>query len=203
MEVKIDMKAFWNQRYDEPEYAYGTQPNLFFKDQLDQLTPGKLLMPAEGEGRNAVYAAGKGWEVTAFDSSSSGQKKALQLAQEKKVTLNYVVADALEIVFPEASFDAVGLIFVHLPPDLRSIFHQKVVSWLKPGGTLILEGFSTDQLHHPSGGPREPAMLFSTAILREDFGTLQSLHIEEMITTLDEGRYHVGSAAVIRAVGTR
>lgn len=89
------MKAFWNQRYDEPEYAYGTQPNLFFKDQLDQLTPGKLLMPAEGEGRNAVYAAGKGWEVTAFDSSSSGQKKALRLAQEKKVTLNYLVADAL------------------------------------------------------------------------------------------------------------
>ncbi len=197
------MQAFWNQRYEEPGFAYGTQPNLFFKTQLDLLTPGTLLMPAEGEGRNAVYAATKGWTVTAFDSSSSGQRKAHQLAQENTVTLHYLLEDAREVSFPEASFDAIGLIFVHLPPNFRSDFHQKVVSWLKPGGYLILEGFSKDQLQHPSGGPKDPAMLFSEAMLREDFQLLQDIHIESITTTLEEGQYHVGSAAVVRLTGTR
>lgn len=197
------MQAFWNQRYNEPGFAYGIQPNHFFKTQLDRLTPGKLLMPAEGEGRNAVYAATQGWNVTAFDSSSSGQRKAYQLAQEKKTELLYLLEDAREVSFPTASFDAIGLIFVHLPPDFRSDFHQRVVSWLKPGGHLILEGFAKDQLQHPSGGPKDPAMLFSEAMLREDFQLLKDIHIESLTTTLDEGQYHVGSAAVVRLTGVR
>lgn len=192
------MKAFWNERYAAPEYAYGVQPNEYFKQELDLLTPGKLLMPAEGEGRNAVYAATRGWEVTAFDSSISGQTKALQLAEEKKVTIDYQVLDAFEADFPEDSFDAIGLIYVHLPADFRQSFHQRVVSWLKPGGKLILEGFGKAQLQYQSGGPRNLDMLFSPEMLREDFASLKNLEIAETLTELREGLYHVGQAAVVR-----
>lgn len=197
------MKAFWNERYAAPEYAYGVQPNEYFKQELEKHAPGKLLMPAEGEGRNAVYAATLGWEVTAFDSSISGQTKALQLAEEKQVTIDYQVLDAFEVDFPEDSFDAIGLIYVHLPADFRQTFHRRILSWLKPGGQLILEGFGKEQMHYQSGGPRNPDMLFSVEMLREDFASLKNLEITETLTELREGLYHVGEAAVIRVTGEK
>lgn len=197
------MKEFWNQRYGATEYAYGTEPNVFFKSQLDSLQAGKLLMPAEGEGRNAVYAATLGWETTAFDSSISGREKAMKLASEKGVNITYRIEDAREVSFPEASFDAIGLIYVHLPPDFRQLFHQRILSWLKPGGHIILEGFGKDQLQFQSGGPRDINMLFSKAMLEEDFAALKNLHIEEASIDLEEGLYHVGKAAVVRLVGEK
>lgn len=197
------MKEFWNQRYGATEYAYGTEPNVFFKSQLDSLQAGKLLMPAEGEGRNAVYAATLGWETTAFDSSISGREKAMKLASEKGVNITYRIEDAREVSFPEASFDAIGLIYVHLPPDFRQLLHQRILSWLKPGGHIILEGFGKDQLQFQSGGPRDINMLFSKAMLEEDFAALKNLHIEEASIDLEEGLYHVGKAAVVRLVGEK
>lgn len=197
------MKEFWNQRYGATEYAYGTEPNVFFKSQLDSLQAGKLLMPAEGEGRNAVYAATLGWETTAFDSSISGREKAMKLASEKGVNIAYRIEDAREVSFPEASFDAIGLIYVHLPPDFRQLLHQRILSWLKPGGHIILEGFGKDQLQFQSGGPRDINMLFSKAMLEEDFAALKNLHIEEASIDLEEGLYHVGKAAVVRLVGEK
>lgn len=197
------MKAFWNERYAAPEYAYGVQPNEYFKQELEKHAPGKLLMPAEGEGRNAVFAATLGWEVTAFDSSISGQAKALQLAEEKQVTIDYQVLDAFEVDFPEDSFDAIGLIYVHLPADFRQTFHRRILSWLKPGGQLILEGFGKEQMHYQSGGPRNPDMLFSVEMLQEDFASLKNLEITETLTELREGLYHVGEAAVIRVTGKK
>ena len=85
------MKDFWNDRYGRAEYAYGKEPNVFFKEQLDQLQPGKILLPAEGEGRNAVYAAEKGWQASAYDWSENAYKKAMQLAEEKKVNIDYQI----------------------------------------------------------------------------------------------------------------
>ena len=78
------MKEFWEIRYAEKQYAYGENPNVYFKEQLDKLKPGKILLPAEGEGRNAVYAAKQGWEVMAFDLSSEGKNKAEKLAAKKR-----------------------------------------------------------------------------------------------------------------------
>lgn len=195
------MKSFWDERYAAPEYVYGETPNAFFKAQLEKLSPGRLLLPCEGEGRNAVYAAQMGWEVEAFDQSEMGREKALRLAERKGVHFNYQICDWSEASYPAASFDAIALIFAHLPAAIRSTAHQQLLPYLKPGGMLILEGFNPRQLQFQTGGPKDPAMLFTEATLRQDFAELELLELYETEEELDEGPYHSGRAAVIRLVG--
>jgi cyclopropane fatty-acyl-phospholipid synthase-like methyltransferase len=197
------MKDFWNQRYAEQKYAYGETPNVFFQEQLVSRQPGKLLLPAEGEGRNAVYAATLGWEVEAFDQSESGQAKALQLADRYGVKINYQVLTLEVVEFPENHFDAIGLIYTHFPAEKRKNYHQKLISFLKPGGYLFLEGFNQAQINYQSGGPRDSAMLFSPEVLLEDFSGMQIELLQEREVVLQEGLYHVGPAAVIRLVASK
>ena len=108
------MTNFWNERYSVKHYIYGTKPNQFFKEQIDKLKPGKLLLVGEGEGRNAVYAAKLGWQVNAVDSSSVAKEKALKLAKRNKVTIDYQAADILTSILPQFTYDAVGIIFLIL-----------------------------------------------------------------------------------------
>jgi len=197
------MSDFWNQRFSAVEYVYGTQPNQFYSQQLKKLKPGKILFPAEGEGRNAVYAATQGWQVSAFDTSSEGKRKAISLATAKKVSIDYILVGYEEISYSNDSFDAIVLIFAHMPPLKRRDYHKKLASFLKPGGVLILEAFSKNQINYHSGGPRDIDMLFSEDELREDFKTFTSLKIVETETILDEGAFHQGKAAVIRVVGKK
>jgi cyclopropane fatty-acyl-phospholipid synthase-like methyltransferase len=197
------MKDFWNQRYAEQKYAYGETPNVFFQEQLVSRQPGKLLLPAEGEGRNAVYAATLGWEVEAFDQSESGQAKALQLADRYGVKINYQVLTLEVVEFPENHFDAIGLIYTHFPAEKRKNYHQKLISFLKPGGYSFLEGFNQAQINYQSGGPRDSAMLFSPEVLLEDFSGMQIELLQEREVVLQEGLYHVGPAAVIRLVASK
>lgn len=197
------MSDFWNQRFSAVEYVYGTQPNQFYSQQLKKLKPGKILFPAEGEGRNAVYAATQGWQVSAFDTSSEGKRKAISLATAKKVSIDYILVGYEEISYSIDSFDAIVLIFAHMPPLKRRDYHKKLASFLKPGGVLILEAFSKNQINYHSGGPRDIDMLFSEDELREDFKTFTSLKIVETETILDEGAFHQGKAAVIRVVGKK
>lgn len=192
------MKTFWDERYSAPEYAYGEKPNEFFREQLAGLSPGKILFPLEGEGRNAVHAAVMGWTVEAFDQSEAGQKKAFQLAEKQRVTIHYQIGLMEDILYPEGHFDAVALIFAHFPAELRTRYHHKVISWLKPGGTLLLEGFGKEQIRLASGGPRDPAMLFSKEELENDFSGLEIRWLAEKSVQLDEGLYHQGPAAVIQ-----
>ncbi len=193
---------FWNTRYSEDGFAYGDAPNEFFKDVVDSLHVGELLLPAEGEGRNAVYAARLGWKVSAFDGSKSGRKKAMQLAKKHKVMFNYQVCLANEYKSSK-KFNAIGLFFFHLPPELRIEFHQQCAEMLAPGGTLILEAFNPKQLHFESGGPKQEDMLFSAAMLKADFKDLDIAFCKEQIIHLDEGKYHVGEAAVVRMLATK
>lgn len=197
------MKSFWDERFSAPEYIYGEKPNAFFAEQLAQLKPGKLLLPCEGEGRNAVYAAELGWEVEAFDQSEAGCTKATNLAEQKGVSIQYQIGDWLGLSYPLASFDVIALVFAHLPEPLRRAGHQHLLPFLKPGGLLILEGFNKNQIQFNSGGPRDPQMLFAPAELREDFAELDILTVEEKEVELDEGAYHQGRAAVIRLVGRK
>lgn len=197
------MSQFWNERFATEEYVYGTEPNLFFKEQLQKLTPGKLLFPAEGEGRNAVYAAENCWDVVAFDSSIEGKKKAKKLALGKGVKIDYIINDYDNISFEPASFDCVVLIFAHMHPLKRNEFHQKLISFLKPGGTVILEGFAKKQIKNNTGGPRNVDMLFSREEMQMDFGNLTSLKISETDIVLNEGPFHQGKASVIRVTGQK
>ena len=166
-------KEMWNSRYAAEEYVYGKDPNAFFKAEIDKLVPGTLLLPAEGEGRNAVYAAGKHWDVHALDQSVEGRKKAFSLALGAGVTIRYDLADLMTVDLPAENFDAIGLIFVHLPSPVRNPFHIRVCEWLKPGGTLILEGFSKEQIRFTSGGPRDPTCSFRPPICRKILAALK------------------------------
>lgn len=197
------MKAFWNQRYGEAAYAYGKAPNAFLREHLSTLPPGSALFPAEGEGRNAVYAATLGWQATAFDYSEAGRRKAEALAREQDVRIDYQVCEAEAFAFPEATYSLVGLFFAHLPPDNRTLLHRRAVQSLQPGGRIILEGFSKAQLGLPSGGPKQASLLFSKEEIAEEFSGLHVQLLEETETTLSEGPYHEGPARVIRLLGIR
>ncbi len=197
------MSEFWNDRYATESYVYGTEPNLFFREQLKNLVPGKILFPAEGEGRNAVYAAEKGWDVTAFDSSTEARKKAENLALLRGVRLHYLTTDYENAVFRPESFDCIVLIYAHMHPAFRRSSHQKLATFLKPGGALILEGFSKKQILNSTGGPRNVQMLFSEEELRADFGTFTELNIAETEIQLEEGLHHQGPASVIRLAGIK
>lgn len=194
---------FWDERFSNPEFAYGEEPNSFFAEKLSELEPGIILLPAEGEGRNAVFAAGKMWTVSAYDSSNAGKEKAMQLARKHEVSVQYEIADHTEFHAPAAYFDCIALIFAHMPSSIRQQIHRKLLGYLKPGGTLILEGFSKAQLGNPSGGPKDPDWLYSVDDLRADFLPLTHMSVEEADVHLNEGPYHQGAAKVIRLTGVK
>ncbi|HET7897894.1 MAG TPA: class I SAM-dependent methyltransferase, partial [Flavisolibacter sp.] len=150
----------WNERYANDEYAYGEQPNQYFEEQLKQLAAGTILFPAEGEGRNAVFAARKGWQVFAFDISLEGQKKAQKLAERNNVTINYQVGELETLNYGIEQFDAIALIYAHFPANIKSQLHQALDKYLRKGGTLIFEAFSKKHIHYLArnekvGGPKD------------------------------------------------
>ena len=194
--------TFWDNRYAENEWVYGTAPNQYFKQFIDSKKPGKLLLPAEGEGRNAVYAAKKGWEVDAFDFSPIAQQKALQLAKEQGVTINYWIQKAEEFE-ADKKYDAVGLIYVHLPQGIRSSFHKEVYNSLNTGGFLLFEAFAKEQIQLASGGPKDPSLLYDAPTICNDFPFLHLLSCGQKEIELDEGKFHKGKAAVLRMKGQR
>ncbi|HEY0611834.1 MAG TPA: class I SAM-dependent methyltransferase, partial [Chitinophaga sp.] len=162
----------------------------------------------DGEARNGVFAAEMGWDVTSLDLSMEAKTKALQLAKEKQVPLNYLVGDLEQLDFDKASFDAIGLIFAHFPADKKSALHKKLNDYLKPGGVVIFEAYSKAHLKLVSenpgvGGPRDIDMLFSKEELLADFEDYEVLMLEEMKVWLEEGLKHVGWGSVIRFIGKR
>jgi ubiquinone/menaquinone biosynthesis C-methylase UbiE len=197
------MTDFWNNRYAEKEFAYGILPNEFLKEQLKKHPTGKILFVCEGEGRNAVYAAKQSWNVEAFDLSQEGKKKANLLASQSNVTINYQIADAFQVTYPENSLNVVSLIYAHFPDMIRKAVHQKIVRWLKPNGVVIMEAFNPNQLNNLSGGPKDLSMLYTKDMLLDDFRELDILQISNETIELNEGKYHIGKADVIRLVGRK
>lgn len=198
----------WDNRYRQPEYAYGTQPNAYFKTQLESLPVGKILLPAEGEGRNAVFAAQLGWEVVAFDLSAEGHKKAMLLAEENRVHFAYHVGDLSVLSFPTESFDALGLIYAHFPAAIKASYHRQLAQTLRVGGHIIFEAFSKRHLEYNTrneqvGGPKDLDSLFSVEELRADFPNFMFLELQETEVELSEGKYHLGLGSVIRCVAKK
>ncbi|MFK7983202.1 MAG: class I SAM-dependent methyltransferase [Saprospiraceae bacterium] len=195
------MKDFWNNRYAKRKYAYGQAPNKFFKEILDRTIGDKILLPADGEGRNAVYAASKNWEVTAYDYSPEAKDKALKLANQNGVSINFQLKGHEDFDFTPATYDAVGLFYTHGTKEIKRNLHQEVISTLKKGGILMMEVFSKAQLLYNSGGPKNPDMLFSIAELYEDFEEQLNIDVaKQKVIKLDEGTFHQGEAEVIRLV---
>jgi 2-polyprenyl-3-methyl-5-hydroxy-6-metoxy-1,4-benzoquinol methylase len=196
-------KDFWNERYADKNFIYGTEPNVFFKEQILKLNSGKALFLGEGEGRNAVHAATLGWLVDAVDFSSSAKEKALKLAEKKNVKINYEVCDLKEYEYNENFYDIVVMIFIHLPLDIRLNVFNKAIDSLKRGGKLIVEAFSKQQIKYNSGGPRSLDLLYSEEdlLLLSNGLNIELFEIKEI--DLSEGEYHKGIANVIRLVGIK
>jgi SAM-dependent methyltransferase len=196
------MKEFWNQRYTENDWVYGAEPNQFFKQFIDSHKPGALLLPADGEGRNAVYAASRGWQVDAFDFSEVARNKALAAAQFKNVVINYEIKN-IEEYKAVKKYDLVALIYVHIPEKPRKKFHKEIYESIKPGGYLILEAFAKEQLQFDSGGPKEESLLYDAPSICSDFPFLHLINCEQSEVELNEGPYHKGKASLLRLTGQR
>ncbi len=198
----------WNDRYSNEEFAYGEQPNNFLKEQLENLNPGSILFAAEGEGRNAVFAAKIGWKVTAFDISVEGKNKALRLAKNNNVIIDYQVRELQKLGFQPQQFDAVALIYAHFPAEIKSLYHKMLGTYLRKDGIVIFEAFSKNHLDYIArnekvGGPKEIDMLFSIEELKADFIDYEIILLEEKEIELSEGQFHNGKGSVIRFVGRK
>lgn len=193
---------FWNTHYGENEYAYGTEPNDFLKEQTFP-SNGKILCLAEGEGRNSVYLAKQGYDVTGVDFSVAGIEKINRLAAENKVHINTICADLANYQLEENAWDGIVLIFAHLPESVRKAVHSQVYKALKPGGKLVLEAYRLAQLEYQTGGPKSLDLLYSKELLTTDFNLFQQLSVEEKTRDVHEGKYHFGTAAVVQVVGVK
>jgi SAM-dependent methyltransferase len=198
----------WNDRYRKAAYAYGEQPNNYLKEQLQKLKAGTILFPAEGEGRNAVFAAKLGWKVSAFDISVEGKNKALRLAEASNVTIDYQVGELQALHFLPEQFDAIALIYAHFPAEIKSLYHKTLDQYLRKGGVVIFEAFSKKHLDYIArnekvGGPKDIGTLFSMKELRSDFANYDILELEEKEIELSEGLFHNGKGSVIRFVGRK
>ncbi|MBN1378582.1 MAG: class I SAM-dependent methyltransferase [Gammaproteobacteria bacterium] len=193
----------WDERYSTDEYVYGTEPNAFLVDAAGTIPKGRALSLAEGEGRNAVYLAGLGYEVVAVDSSSVGLEKARLLAVDREVDIETIVADLNNYEIEPESWEGIISIFCHLPSAQRLILHKKIIKGLKPGGIFILESFTPAQLQHGTGGPKEVDRLLTLAELKESFKALDFKHAIELEREIHEGEFHKGVGAVVQLVARK
>ena len=198
----------WNERYSKDEFAYGIHPNNYLKEQLDKLDVGTILFPAEGEGRNAVYAAKLGWTVSAFDISVEGKNKAIQLAGTNNVSIDYQVGELQTLNYKVEQFDAIALIYAHFPASIKSQQHKLLDTYLRKGGMVIFEAFSKKHLEYNAkkenvGGPKDLASLFSIDEIKSDFDNYEVIELVETEIELNEGLVHNGTGSVIRFVGRK
>lgn len=194
---------FWDQRYAEPGFAFGEVPNAWLAANRSLFKTGMTaLVPGDGEGRNGVFLAELGLNVTSVDASKIGTHKANLLAAERGVSITTEVADLTTWAWPKASFDVVASIYLHWPSRVRPRMHALMMAALKPGGYLLLEAYTPRQLLHrisgSVGGPADSDMLFEPADLRHDFAAMDIRRLEEMEVVLQEGSRHTGRSSVVR-----
>jgi len=193
----------WDGRYAEAEFAYGKKPNEFLVEYSKHIPQGKVLCLCEGEGRNAVYLAEQGYEVTAVDASAVGMAKAQKLAAERGVIIETIVSDLEDYLILENSFNAIVSIFCHVPKELRVKIHQQVCLGLKQDGVLVLEAYFPKQLEFGTGGPPTAELMMDLQSLKDELAGLELLHAEEKVREVIEGRYHTGQGAVVQVMAKK
>ena len=193
----------WDERYGTPDYHYGTDPNDFLAAVAGRIPPGRVLSIADGEGRNGVFLATLGYDVTAVDSSAVGLAKAQRLAVARGVSLTTVAADLAEFVIAPGSWEGIVSIFCHLPPALRQRVHVQVVRGLVPGGLFVLESYSVHQFGRGTGGPSSAELLPTLDALRAELVGLELLHAVEIERDVHEGVHHNGRSAVLQVIARR
>ncbi|MGA0239397.1 MAG: methyltransferase domain-containing protein [Acidimicrobiales bacterium] len=199
-----DPRIVWEERYGSTtEFLYGTEPNDFLAATAPTLTAGDTLCLADGEGRNGVYLAGLGHRVTSVDLTKAGMAKAAALATERGVSLTTVVADLADYDLGTERWDVVVSIFAHTPPPIRRRVHGALATALRPGGTLILEAYTPDQIGRGTGGPPVPELTMDLARLDKELVGLEFEHRAECIRPVIEGPGHTGDGAVVQVIARR
>lgn len=198
-------QAFWEGRYATDDYIFGTEPNAFLASQAHRLKPGwRALAIADGEGRNGVWLAERGLHVHAVDFSPSALAKAEKLAHARGVTLTLEQVDLLDWAWPEAAYDVVVAIFIQFaPPPERDRIFEGIRRSLRPGGTLILQGYTPKQIEFGTGGPSNPANLYTRADLERWFGDWDLQHLADYEAHIGEGTHHHGRSALIDLVAVK
>jgi SAM-dependent methyltransferase len=195
----------WNQRFAAPGLLFGSEPNGWLREHASIWSPGdRLLCVADGEGRNSVWLAEQGLSVEAFDIAETGVVKARELAAQRGVAVSFTISDCDTYAWPEAACDGVAAIFVQFAdPLLRERLFARMVSALKPGGRLVLQGYTPRQLEYRTGGPPQVSHLYTEALLREAFDDLDIESLREYDADLAEGTGHSGRSALIGLVARR
>lgn len=193
----------WDERYSEPGFVYGTAPNEFLLSVVDRIPKGRVLSLAEGEGRNGVYLASRGYEVTGVDGSAVGLGKARELATQRGVSLATIHADLGAFAIAPEQWDGIIAIYCHLPPAIRAPLHRAAVRGLKPGGVFVLEAYSKEQLAYGTGGPPSLDMLMSLDELKEELAGLEFVHAVRLERDVREGSSHTGLASVVQILGVK
>ncbi len=193
----------WDERYSEEGYVYGTEPNEFLAAKYQRIPKGRVLCLADGEGRNSVFLAQQGYEVTAVDSSSVGLEKGKRLAAERGVQVRYVHADLADFDIEPNHWQGVVSIFAHIPPEARKRVHRQVVAGLVPGGVLLLEAYTPKQLEFGTGGPKAPELTMDLERLKPELEGLDFELSEEFERDVVEGKFHTGRGAVVQLIASK
>lgn len=193
----------WETRYDTDAYVYGTDPNDFLRASVAQLPTGAALCLAEGEGRNAVFLAESGFEVHSVDLTEAGVAKTRRLARDRGVQVHASVGDLSTFDIGVERWDLIVSIFAHMPPTVRRDLHRRTVAALKPGGVLVLEAYTPDQIGRGTGGPSAAEMTMSLDILADEFAPLRFQHAMELEREVIEGAGHTGLGAVVQVIARK
>ncbi|MBS1809964.1 MAG: class I SAM-dependent methyltransferase [Acidobacteria bacterium] len=193
----------WDERYTSEEYFYGTEPNDFLRANAARIPKGRVLCIADGEGRNGVWLAEQGYDVTSVDLSAVGLEKTQKLAASRNVSINTVQADLAEYEIQPDSWEGVVAIFSHLPTSVRHHLYPQAVAGLRSGGVLLLELYTPKQIEYGTGGPRDLDLLASLEDLRQDLDGLQLEIAQELEREIHEGNHHYGLSAVVQILGIK
>ena len=203
-EPTMSAADFWNKRYQTDEFLFGVEPNDFIRAVTPEARSGaKAFAPADGEGRNGVFLAQLGYQVTSVDVSEFAIEKARALAKTHDVTIDSHIGDVFEFPCPEDHYDLVIVCFMHFLPDDHVRFVDLLKRALKQGGVLIMEGYTLDQLPLTSGGPKNPEMLWSVDMIAADFADFDIMLLQETRRFLAEGNRHQGQAATLQFLGRK
>jgi SAM-dependent methyltransferase len=197
------MTNFWDERYGTDEYAYGVEPNDFLRAEAHRIPPGPVICLGEGEGRNAVFLARRGHQVTAVDLSIEGLRKAERLARQHGVELEVIQADLATFDLERDRWSGIVEIFAHLLPPARQRLHAQIPEALRAGGCHLLELYRPEQLTLATGGPKELALLSTLAELQRELAPLELVVAREANRDIHEGRFHDGPSATVQVVGVR
>jgi 2-polyprenyl-3-methyl-5-hydroxy-6-metoxy-1,4-benzoquinol methylase len=195
-------QRFWNERYSSREYLYGTEPNAFLEENADRLR-GPVLSLSEGEGRNAVFLASRGFSVLGVDCSEVGLEKARALAESRGVVIDTELADLAEFEPGEDRYGSIVSIFAHLPSPIRGRLYPLLEKALVPGGIVLLEAYSEEQLARDTGGPKDIDRLMSVQKLQREFPNLEPILVREIEREVNEGGGHAGMASVVQLIARR